>query len=105
MNDRLLELALKKQRLQFRSEALRRQWRAHANELTPILAVTDRIHAGYGWLRNHPEVVVSAGLAIAVARPKLTWRWLMRGTTVWQFWRNGRRWLMLLRTTSPDKRT
>lgn len=93
MNARLLELALKKQRLQFRSDLLRQEWRAHARGLKPAFVAADRVRAGYLWLRRYPEVVVGAGVAVAVARPRAAWRWLKRGFVAWQFWRKGRQWL------------
>ncbi len=105
MNNQLLELALKKQRLQFRSDALRERLRTHANGLAPTLAVADRIHAGYGWLRRHPEVVAVAGVAVVAAKPRVVWRWLVRGVSAWQFWLRGRRWLTRLSATPPDRRT
>lgn len=93
MNPRLLELALKKQRLQFKSDALREQWRRHARGLAPAFGAVDTVRAGVGWLGRHPEVLVGAGVAIAVARPRALWRWIRRGAIAWQFWRNGQHWL------------
>lgn len=93
MNERQLALALKKQRLQIKSDALREQWQQHARGLAPTLAVADQVRAGIGWLKQHPEVTVGAGVALAVAKPRAVWRWLRRGFTVWQVWRKGQRWL------------
>jgi hypothetical protein len=94
MSARLLELALKKQRLQFRSDLLREEWRAHARGLAPVFGAADQVRAGYLWLRRHPELVVGAGVAVVVARPRVAWRWLRRGLLAWQFWRKGRQWLV-----------
>lgn len=93
MNARMLELALRKQRLQFQSDALREQWRQHARGLAPAFGAADRLRAGAGWLARHPAVLVGAGVAVAVARPRALWRWIRRGAVAWQFWRNGQRWL------------
>lgn len=93
MNARLLDLALRKQRLQFKSDALREQWRQHAQGLAPAFGVADQVRAGADWLGRHPEVLLGAGVAIAVARPRALWRWMRRGAIAWQFWRNGQRWL------------
>jgi len=93
MNARMLELALKKQRLQLKSAMLREQWCAHARGLTPVLSAADRVRTGVAWLRRHPEVLVGAGVAVAVAKPRAVWRWLKRGVVVWQFWRRGQEWL------------
>ena len=93
MNSRLLALALKKQRLQFKSASLREQWRGHACGLAPAFDAADHVRAGVGWLRGHPEVSVAVGVALLVARPRAVWRWARRGVVAWQFWRNGQRWL------------
>jgi hypothetical protein len=105
VNQQLLELALKKQRLQFQSDALREKWCGHVAGLRPVFGVADHIHSGFVWVRRHPALLVGAGVAIAVARPRATWRWLRRGTVAWQFWRNGQRWLDSHGVTRPDKRT
>lgn len=91
MNARQLELALKKQRLQFRSDLLRSQWQGHARGVAPVLGVADRVRVAYAWLRGHPELLVGAGVAVAVARPRTVWRWLKRGVVVWRLLRTGRR--------------
>lgn len=94
MNARQLELALKKQRLQFRSDLLRSQWRGHARGVAPMLGVADQVRSGYAWLRRHPEVLVGTGIAVAVARPRQVWRWLKRGVIVWRLLAKGRQWLL-----------
>jgi nitric oxide reductase large subunit len=102
MSATLLELALKKQRLQFKSDMLRQQWRSHARGLAPAFGAADRVLAGYVWLRRHPEVVVGVGVAVAVAKPRAVWRWFKRGVVAWQFWREGQQWLA---ATQPHRRT
>lgn len=94
MSARLLELALKKQRLQFKSDLLREEWRGHALGLAPVFGLADRVRTGFAWLRRHPEVLVGAGVAIAVARPRVVWRWFKRGVVAWQLWRRGEEWLI-----------
>lgn len=104
MNSRLLELALKKQRLQFKSDMLREKWRSHADGLAPVFGAADRVRAGVAWLRRHPEVLIGVGVAVVVAKPRAIWRWFKRGVVAWQFWRRGQEWLA--RTVkSPDRRT
>ncbi|MBI4997406.1 MAG: hypothetical protein HZC22_11025 [Rhodocyclales bacterium] len=94
MTSRAIELALKKQRLQFKSDLLRDQWRAHARGLAPVFGAADRVRAGVAWLRRHPEALVGVGVAVVVARPRTVWRWLKRGVVAWQFWRRGQEWLV-----------
>jgi hypothetical protein len=105
VNSRLLELALEKQRLQFRSDALRDEWRNQARSLAPLFGAADQVRAGVRWLRRHPEVVVGAGVAVAVARPRAIWRWVRRGAIAWHFWRNGQRWLARQSVIPPYTRT
>ncbi len=105
MNSRLLELALKKQRLQFKSDVLREEWRDHARGLAPIFGAADQVRAGVGWLGRHPEVLVGVGVAVAVAKPRVVWRWVRRGAVAWQFWRNGQNWLARQGITPPYRRT
>lgn len=84
MSPRLVELALKKQRLQLRSAALRETFAGHAAFWRPAFAVADRLHAGYLWLRRHPAVPVAVLVALLVARPRTALRWLKRGFFAWQ---------------------
>lgn len=90
---RLLELALKKQRLQFRSDLLREQWREHMHGLAPAFGAAERVRAGFAWMQGHPALLVGAGVAIAVARPRAVWRWFKRGVLAWQLWRRSQEWL------------
>lgn len=92
MNDRALELALRKQRLQDRSAALRHQWAADSTGLEAFCRRVDRIAAGLAWLRRHPQVPVAVTVALLVARPKAVFRWLRRGFVAWQMWRRLRSW-------------
>lgn len=93
MSPALLELALKKQRLQLRSAALRNEWVACAAGVRPLLDSADRVRAAGVWLRRHPEIWVGVGIALVVARPRVAWRWVRRGVAAWQLWRKGRSWL------------
>lgn len=93
MNGQLLELALKKQRLQFQSDLLRDRWCSHARGVAPAFGVVDGVRAGAQWLRRHPEVTVGAAVALVVAKPRTVWRWLKRSFAVWGLWRKGRQWL------------
>ncbi len=88
-----VDLALKKQRLQFRSAELRAELAGHGAGLAPWLAAGDTLRAGALWLRRHPEVAVAAGAALAVARPRIVFRWARRGVVVWQTWSRVRAWL------------
>jgi len=84
MTPRRVELALKKQRLQIRSAALRETLGEHAGYWRPAFAVADRVHAGIRWLQRHPALPVAVLVALLVARPRGVLRWLKRGFFAWQ---------------------
>jgi hypothetical protein len=87
VNSTTLKLALKKQRLQIASETLRAEFGLHAAGLTPAFSGADSVVEGARWLRRHPELVVAAGVALVVIRPKRAWRWARRALIGWQAWR------------------
>lgn len=93
-----LELALKKQRLQIAGEALRRDAARHAAGLTPLFTGADVAVEAVRCLRRHPQVVVAAGVALIVARPRRAWRWGRRAFFGWQAWR---RWRNFIDSPSP----
>lgn len=84
MSPRLVELALKKQRLQIRSAALRADFSSHAAAWRPVFAIADQGQAALLWLRRHPAVPVAVLVALLVARPRVLLRWLKRGFFAWQ---------------------
>lgn len=88
-----IEFALKKQRLQLRSAALRAQFAEHAAAFSPLFAAGDKLHDGVLWLRRHPEVAIAAGAALAVVRPRAVFRWARRGALAWQAWGRVHDWL------------
>lgn len=93
MSPQQVELALKKQRLQMRSEALRRELAGHAAGMAPLFTAGDRLREGVAWLRRHPEVLVATATAAVVARPRRVFRWIGRGAMAWQSWQRLRGWL------------
>lgn len=84
MNPRQVELALKKQRLQMQSAALRDNFSDHARVLQPVFAFADRGLAVVRWIRHNPVLPVATVVALLVARPRGLLRWLRRGWFVWQ---------------------
>ena len=93
MNGRLLELALKKQRLQLKSEAQRAEWLACAAAFEPVCAGVDRVREAGGWLRRHPELLVAGVVALLVARPRAVFRWLRRSFVALRLVRRLSGWL------------
>ncbi len=84
MSPRLVELALKRQRLQIRSAALRADFSSHAAAWRPVFRIADQGQAALLWLRRHPAVPVAVLVALLVARPRALLRWLKRGFFAWQ---------------------
>lgn len=87
MDAKTLELALRKQRVQFASERLRNKFITHLEGVSPILATADKLRDGALWLRKHPQVFIAIGMALIVARPRRTLGWIRRGLIGWQIWR------------------
>lgn len=88
-----VEFALKKQRLQYRSAELRTQFAEYAFGVSPVLRAGDAIVDGVRWVRNHPEVIAAAGVALVVARPRGVIRLARRGLVAWQAWGRVRDWV------------
>lgn len=87
MTGAALELALRKQRLQIAGERLRADFGRYAAGLAPAFDAADCAVYGTRWLRRNPQLVVAAGVALVVARPKRAWRWGRRAFLAWQGWR------------------
>ena len=87
---RLLELALKKQRLQFDSDTHRTAATEALRFVPPLCAGADRLRDGLHWLAERPAVPVAAGVALLVARPRGVLRWGRRAWFGWQAWRRAR---------------
>lgn len=86
----LVELALRKQRLQLRAAAQRDALIHHAAALDPLLRGADRIGDGLRWARSHPALLAGVAAFLLVARPRRTVRWLRRGWFGWQLLQRAR---------------
>jgi hypothetical protein len=93
MTPQQVELALRKQRLQFRCADLRAELGRRAAAYEPVFAAGDKVRAGAHWLRRHPEVAVAGVVALLVARPRAAFRWASRGVFAWRAWQRARGWL------------
>ncbi|MEN9492862.1 MAG: hypothetical protein RJA63_3311 [Pseudomonadota bacterium] len=94
MNPRTLELALKKQRLQIRAEAERRQMQQHLAALDAVLDTTDRVHRRVSdtlhWLRDKAPILSTALLVVLIARPRRTLRLARHAWMGWLLFRRNR---------------
>jgi hypothetical protein len=91
VNPRLVELALKRQRLQLLAAAQRLELQQRTAPFLPALAMADRVRAGIDYLKRHPEWVTLAVTVMVVTRPRRAFRWARRGFFAWRFWRRLRR--------------
>jgi hypothetical protein len=87
MTSRQIELALKKQRLLFRSAEQRRQLAADMLALTPVLSAVEHLRSSVRWMRDNPVIVVGTLVALVVARPHTVFRWTRRLWLAWLAWR------------------
>ena len=84
MLPKAIELALKKQRLQLEI-AGQRVMILHALEAAgPTLGAAEKIRAGWGWAKAHPEWLAAIAAALLVARPRSVLRWAKRGFFLWR---------------------
>ena len=86
MNARLLELALKKQRLQYRSAEQRRELARGLMPLVPAFALVETVRSWARWVREHPAISAGVLVAIFVTRPRSAVRWARRTWWAWQTW-------------------
>ncbi|MDP2751698.1 MAG: YqjK-like family protein [Rhodocyclaceae bacterium] len=87
MNPHCVELALRKQRLQWQSAALRNDFAHHAATLAPVIRLADSLREGFRWIGQHPFLPVVGGVALLVIQPKRALRWARRGWSLWALWR------------------
>ncbi|HQR03621.1 MAG: hypothetical protein JSR19_02260 [Proteobacteria bacterium] len=83
VKSREISLALKKQRLQLRSEALRDSIMRDSTGLMPIFTLMARIRSGITWLGEHPQWIAAAAGVLLVSRPRTLLRWAGRGYALW----------------------
>lgn len=90
MNPRIVELALKRQRLQLQAAAQRVRILHFLQSAAPAFGGAEKAAAALRWAKAHPEWLAGAGVALLVARPRAFFRWLRRGLLAWQTLRRAR---------------
>ncbi|MBL8446454.1 MAG: YqjK-like family protein [Zoogloeaceae bacterium] len=96
MNEKTLELALRKQALQFRIQAQREQWAATVNAVDGALDKASRLRGGLDWLRQNAPILSAAAVVLLVVRPRQTLRWARRLVLAWQIYRKLRAQLAII---------
>ena len=83
MNDRRLELAMRRGWLQSEIDLQRRRIAAQAQPLAHTLDKVDSLAARILRLREHPALIAAAVAALFIVRPRRLWRWGKRGVALW----------------------
>ena len=84
MNPRVVELALKKQRLQLQASAQRVRILYAIESASPAFGLADKTRDAVRWAKAHPEVLVGVGVTLLVVRPRALFRWAKRGFFLWE---------------------
>jgi len=93
MSPELVELALRKQRLQLKSADLRTDFVRHTRTFTPLFHGIDRVADSLRWARDNAPLLSGLGVFLLVARPRTVLRWARRGWFGWQLVRRVRRFV------------
>ena len=88
MNERRLELAMRRGWLQSEIELQRGRLAAQAQPLAQTLSKVDGLNARLLRLREHPGLIAAAVAALVIVRPCRLWRWGKRGMALWTLGRS-----------------
>jgi hypothetical protein len=83
----LQDIARRRAELLVRSEALRTQFAASARAVRHPFSIADRARDAVHWARGHPQVLLAAGAAFALARPRRVVGWSLKLWGAWRVWR------------------
>ena len=101
MSPELLELALRKQRLQIRARMQRQDMAARLGGIGDALDQVDRLRDAVSWLRDNAPIVSSIAAGLLLLKPRGTLRWLRRALFGWQLFKRAR---VMLNGVSRDAR-
>lgn len=87
ISHRQMELALKKQRLQYRCAEQRRELARGLAPLLPVFALAETVRSAARWIQGHPAISAGVLVALCAARPHAAARWARRAWLAWQAWR------------------
>lgn len=90
MTPALVELALRKQRLQLRSHAQRGVLLEGLGVVDGVLGRVDQLRDGAHWLRTHAPAVTTFAAVLLLMRPRFTLRWLRRSWLAYQLVRRAK---------------
>lgn len=84
MSPKLVELALRKQRLQLHIEMQRQDMEWRFEGLAPVFGAADRIREGAHWAKEHVPLLGGVALLLVALKPRLAFR---VGRRAWGGWR------------------
>lgn len=91
MNQRLIDISLRRGRLLERISTQRRQLAAEIQPVCDALHNVDRaaalVRCGSDYLKRHPGQVAAVVGLLAIMKPRRLWRWARRGLIAWRTWR------------------
>jgi len=83
MNPKLVEFALRKQRLQIRAAHQRGDLLQHLHGIEAMLGLVDRAQDQARWAREHVPLLSAAVLLVALFKPRATFRLARRAWVGW----------------------
>lgn len=86
MNPRLFDVALKRERLIERIGSQRQRLANGSDGIRRLCTAGDRAVAAGRRLRDHPQWLLLAALALVVLRPRRAWRLAKTGLVLWRLW-------------------
>ncbi len=90
MNQRLIELIRRRERLLMRADAQRAAFEGIAQRWSTPFSLFDRGMAAARSIKSHPVLVLAAVAALALLRPRAVAKWTGRSWVLWRFWRSSR---------------
>lgn len=84
MSPKRVELALRRQQLEWRIAAQRQEVAQAVAGLAPLFAAADALQAGLRQIKAHPEWVAAALAVLVVVKPRTAWRWARRAFVAWR---------------------
>ncbi len=102
MNPKVIEFALRKQRLQIQAEAQRDDMLHRLEGFESALDVADGVRDNLHWAREHAPILSSGALLLALWKPRLVFRFARRAWLGWALYRKlGRGAAPLLAALGP----
>jgi hypothetical protein len=87
MNPKLVEFALRKQRLQIDAGHQRADLMRRLAGLDATLNTLDSVRDQFAWARRHAPLLSGGALLLLASRPRLVLRLARRGWVGWLLWR------------------